>query len=311
MNRKIVAITVTCIAVITLTPSYLTTAVDLNQVSVSAGDTFNLEVIENPKSDKTRPTDVSDITKPTDVSDFTKPERYTPGEGGGFSKLELNIENYMSSLPFMVPAQGFVFSVTVDSVPSNESAGKFGVDIDNDGDYDYESSEFILGMPVVSTDWKGWVETVNEILNTANKLDTVETASLDMLTNTSSMFGFTFTFDIQMTEEMISKFSSMEITHSVSYYKGSGIIANYEFTSNLVSSRGETTSTTRLQFTTKTLTAPEPLDNIYLLAGAFLGIVSLSGFGLYYYRSQKLTAADELSQQQVAKTKKQMNATKD
>jgi len=274
-------------------------AVDLFDINVSPGYTFNLEVVENPTSG------FGGMTRPANM---TVPENDTEREGGFFgSNFTESFVNYAMALPFTTPEQNFVFSVTVESIPANETPGKIGVDTDNDGEYDHEIADFILGMPVVSTDWDGWTEVLNEVVETGNSLDEIKSATLNSLTNNETVFGFNLTFDLVIPEEMNSfiTINSMMMTQTMNYNKSNGVMSVYSFSGDIdVFLFGKFSFATRMRFTdrpvNKTVVDSTGSSNNWLDYAFIIvipGSLGVTGVGVYYYRSRKKTSGKQAEKQ--------------
>ncbi|MHA2246316.1 MAG: hypothetical protein ACXADY_15235 [Candidatus Hodarchaeales archaeon] len=260
----------------------LITGINQNSLGVTVGDTFNVEVMENPQDS------MEDRERP---EGFKPPEEINPkdqeGRGFGFFGLGIDLDNF-TLFPIIeeIPSTGTVFAIKVLAIPNGTISGKISVSIR--GSTTEYNTDFSYGSPIIFTDWNGWEDVLNKIeADAANSNDNIEKVNFD-ITKNSDDFQSKITFTMTIPEERQEFMQEMVITQHVRYDKATGIqdliLIETKTTSSMM---GEMVQKIQLEFTTKTFSLPD-YSSLLLMIGLG-GIVVLSVGAFIVNRSRRQT----------------------
>jgi len=187
--------------------------IDRTKIGVAVGDTFNFMVVEDSLDLGSLGIDLSDI-----------------GDGIDLSKFGIeNLGNLVATIETLVPAEGEVFSVTVKTLPGATTAGL--IELAFKGESEEVEAEFYFGLPIVFTDWDGWVEILDNVTAEADALPDIEAATTSRL-NDATHFQNIVVVSIPPPADL-SQFSGLDLKIDFKYNKVTGVQERMEITLNL------------------------------------------------------------------------------
>ena len=197
-------------------------AQSVSSVGVTVGDSFNFKVTKNDFTAVQTKAYVAQLLDYYNVSALTVNSNYD------FSSI---IETLNET---MVPSVGDIIGFTVTQLPSNDAvSGKLNFTYGTTTEE--MTTGFIIGTPVVFTDWAFWNTTVNELNNYATDLGGFIDASVQQDTNVFN-FSVTITFTTVPDELSQNGFTSLIASLDGSYNKSTGILISESFKIDLKSS---------------------------------------------------------------------------
>ncbi|MHA2362677.1 MAG: hypothetical protein ACXAC7_01870 [Candidatus Hodarchaeales archaeon] len=268
-------------------------SIDHSQFEVISGDVFNIEVVNDGRPDNNRGGSKFDPNNfdPSQLPEGVDPSQFTGDRLGLLGNLE--VKNFiLRPLLRPTPAEGTIYSINVVKLPSNSSMGTIKYEIPEQGT-EYFDTNFVLGDPVISTDWDGWNTEINQIITDLNSLEAVKSAKLTEINNNNMYFETKITIEMDVTilpsDENRGSFESVELTQQLRYNKATGIREILKLDSNMESTeRGNIVQTTFLKFTTSDpRVAPQPQNNSLFNYAIFAGLFFFVGFGALFVVQNK------------------------
>ncbi|MHA2365161.1 MAG: hypothetical protein ACXAC7_14475 [Candidatus Hodarchaeales archaeon] len=184
----------------------ITQAVDRTQVgSVAVGDSFNVKVVTNTLDLAALGLELSDIEE-VDFAEF------------GLEDLGMTISDGIETL---VPQTGEVFTVSVDTLPTDTADGAINVTFKEVSQV--VPTDFYIGTPVVSVDWDGWIAKLDTLIAEANALENV-TAETRSRTNNDTHFQNAVRLNVPVPAKLDLGIPEVMVDHDMLYDKTTGIM---------------------------------------------------------------------------------------
>lgn len=212
-------------------------AIDINRtnIGVQKGDTFNMKVVEDTLN--LAELDQLGISLTELVGDELSEL--------GLNNLGISVSDGVENL---IPDEGDVFTVKVDTLPSEDSQTLGKIELTFLGVSEVFTTDFFLGTPVTFTDWDGWVEILDNITATVNELNDTTAATVSRIhLNNNTHFGNKISVTLPSPED-VTTITGINLIQEMLYEKSTGILLSLIVELEVSIDLGGTTSTLSQSF---------------------------------------------------------------